>query len=61
MEYRWENIERALADSAVDVAVKKRRLPAGFGIGVDERIVEYPWIVSRLEPGSTRLLDAGSN
>ncbi len=35
------------------------RLPDKFGFGLDERVVEYPWIFSRLEPGTTQLLDAG--
>jgi len=36
-------------------------LPAlGFGVGVDERCVEYPWLVSHLKQGAETLLDAGS-
>jgi SAM-dependent methyltransferase len=35
-------------------------LPPGYGIGVDERCVEYPWLVSHLATGPERLLDAGS-
>lgn len=35
-------------------------LPAGYGYGVDERCVEFPWLVSRLEPTCGRLLDAGA-
>jgi len=35
-------------------------LPSGYGKGLDERCVEYPWVLSRLEPGSARVLDAGS-
>ncbi len=36
------------------------RIPAGYGVRMDERIVEYPWLFSRIpaEPGV--LLDAGS-
>jgi len=33
-------------------------LPAGLGTGYDERVVEYPWLFSRLPRG--RVLDAGS-
>lgn len=33
-------------------------LPPGFGYGLSERIVEYPWLLSRGPEGS--LLDAGS-
>lgn len=35
-------------------------LPAGYGVGLDERVVEYPWVFVRLRKGPGRLLDAGS-
>jgi SAM-dependent methyltransferase len=35
-------------------------LPAGYGVRLDERIIEYPWLLSRLPHGPGRLLDAGS-
>ena len=35
-----------------------RDLPAGFGASLDERVVEYPWALTRCAPGRT--LDAGS-
>jgi SAM-dependent methyltransferase len=35
-------------------------LPANYGRWLDERIVEYPWVFSRLSAGPGRLLDAGS-
>lgn len=34
------------------------RLPRDYGIGLDERVVEYPWLLSRGVGG--RVLDAGS-
>jgi SAM-dependent methyltransferase len=36
------------------------QLPAGYGRWLDERIVEYPWLFSRLPDGPGKLLDAGS-
>ena len=33
-------------------------LPRGYGIGLDERVVEYPWLLPRVPRG--RILDAGS-
>ena len=36
------------------------RLPAGFGSRLDERVIEYPWAISRLDRSASRLLDAGS-
>jgi SAM-dependent methyltransferase len=35
-------------------------LPEGYGAGLDERCVEYPWALSRLRRGDVRMLDAGS-
>lgn len=35
-------------------------LPVGFGEFLDERVVEYPWLMSRLCATRRRLLDAGS-
>ena len=35
-------------------------LPQGYGIGIDERCVEYPWLISQLENRPEALLDAGS-
>ncbi len=35
-------------------------LPGRFGVGLDERCVEYPWVVAHLHDGTGRLLDAGS-
>jgi hypothetical protein len=34
--------------------------PAGWGLWLDERAVEYPWFFSRLPHATGRLLDAGS-
>jgi len=36
------------------------KLPPGFGRWMDERIIEYPWLFSRLPEGPGTLLDAGS-
>ena len=46
-----EYVHRALPD---------RRLPDGWGLWLDERVVEYPWFFSRLPAAPGRLLDAGS-
>jgi len=35
-----------------------RQLPPGFGVGLDERVVEYPWLLAARPVG--RALDAGS-
>jgi SAM-dependent methyltransferase len=38
----------------------EEQLPRGYGRWIDERIVEYPWLFSRLPAGPGMLLDAGS-
>jgi len=35
-------------------------LPQGYGVGFDERCVEYPWFIANLSSQPGRLLDAGS-
>ncbi len=35
-------------------------LPKEYGMGVDERVIEYPWILSHLDTRAGKLLDAGS-
>jgi SAM-dependent methyltransferase len=58
---KFDFIKTVLND---DVLVTKFRyldiLPKGYGYGYDERVVEYPWVLSRLREGKSRLLDAGS-
>ena len=39
---------------------KGERLPIGYGSGLDERCVEYPWAFANLPESATRILDAGS-
>jgi SAM-dependent methyltransferase len=36
------------------------QLPEKFGVGIDERCVEYPWLFSRIGTHPIYLLDAGS-
>src|SRR5687767_8801561 len=36
------------------------QLPEGYGVGFDERGVEYPWLLTRFPEGPLRVLDAGS-
>jgi hypothetical protein len=35
-------------------------LPLSYGVGIDERCIEYPWFISKLGTENSRLLDAGS-
>jgi SAM-dependent methyltransferase len=60
--HRSQLIEKTLADdSLMDRFRRHESLPAEYGQYVDERVVEYPWLLSRLAPGTDKtLLDAGS-
>jgi SAM-dependent methyltransferase len=56
---------RAIASAIGDPLLVERfasgqPLPAGYGARLDERIVEFPWAISRLPDGPARLLDAGA-
>jgi SAM-dependent methyltransferase len=42
----------------VDLFARRLHLPRGYGVGLDERCVEYPWL--RAQQPSRRTLDAGS-
>lgn len=59
---RQKYICEVLADSdLLEVFQKGDKLPKQFGLGFDERCVEYPWLLSRLKPGPECVLDAGSS
>jgi len=59
--YRADLLRRVVRDEAVLKMFRRGDpLPPGFGRGIDERVVEYPWVLSRLEAGAGALFDAGS-
>ena len=59
--HRTREIERILGDTQIlDDFATKRELPTGFGRGFDERVVEFPWLLSRLKDTSVKTLDIGS-
>lgn len=52
-------VAEALDDPAlIETFRRGDQLPPGFGVGFDERVVEYPWLLSQGLGG--RMLDAGS-
>jgi len=60
-EYKWQQIEEALHNPRSMAAFREDGpLPSGFGVRIDERIVEYPWLLAHMPEGPARLLDAGS-
>lgn len=50
----------SLEESVRSVQFDPKNLDRSYGRWMDERIVEYPWLLSRLPRGSGQLLDAGS-
>lgn len=59
--YRNGELLRVVHDEALLAAFRDGRpLPPGYALGLDERLVEYPWVLSRLPAGAGKLLDAGS-
>jgi SAM-dependent methyltransferase len=59
VERHREFVTRALDDPSLLIAVKTGRpLPPRYGIGFDERVVEFPWTLTRDLTGA--VLDAGS-
>lgn len=59
--YKQRRLASAVSDERLLARFRTSRpLPEGYGVGMDERIVEYPWVLSRLGNGPSRLLDAGS-
>lgn len=48
----------ALQDEQLVARFREGELPQGYGLGFDERVVEYPWLLAHAP--YRRLLDAGS-
>ncbi len=56
-EYKGRQLMQALRSNPFNLG----KLPSGYGFRLDERVVEYPWFLSRIPAeGSGTLLDAGS-
>jgi len=60
-DYRNDLLRDILRDSNLGSCFKhNRELPRAYGYRLDERVVEYPWVISRVNNNPTQLLDAGS-
>jgi SAM-dependent methyltransferase len=59
--YRIELIAQALLDETLLEHFRRSEpLSAGYGVGVDERCIEYPWLLAHLPADAQCFLDAGS-
>lgn len=54
--YKQKKIIEIIAQRDFDA----NKLPQSYGFRLDERIVEYPWLISQLPLNEGKLLDAGS-
>jgi len=54
--------KRRHIEKAIDKGLLKpgRSLASGYGFHIDERVIEYPWVFSRLSENPGVMLDAGS-
>ncbi len=61
VEYRDRFLTETLANCSLTTKFRSdEELPAGYGLGLDERCVEYPWLLAQLDAQPDRMLDAGS-
>ena len=60
MEYRWDYIDRALKNPSILAKAARGEVSDEFGIGLDERCVEYAWCLGNLTKIDGKVLDAGS-
>lgn len=60
-QYKHQYVDWVLhQQNMLELFRNKQQLPSQYGVRLDERVVEYPWIFTRLQNTSTMLLDAGS-
>ena len=60
-EYKEKAIGNALRDQdLLKRFMHNRKLPTNYGFGIDERVIEYGWVLSRLAGAKHYLMDAGS-
>ena len=60
-QFKEEYIQRSINDlSVLEIFQNGLPLPKQYGEFLDDRAVEYPWLISCLEQRSCRILDAGS-
>ena len=61
-EYRNQELKRMIGDDAtLHLFAQAQTLPQGYGYRLDARVIEIPWALSRLHPGPSLILDAGSS
>jgi len=60
-EYKEQLIRTIINDdNMLEIFRLGKELPESFGYRIDERVIEYPWVLSRIRKSEHTLLDAGS-
>ena len=60
-QYRYNILKDIPTDlPLLDIFKREAPLPQDYGVGIDERIVEYPWLFSQMSNDGGLLLDGGS-
>ena len=60
-EYREQRLNQVVNDeSLLEDFANNRELPPGYGYRLDARLIEIPWVLSRVRRTGDRFLDAGS-
>lgn len=60
-QYRFGFLQGAVGDAALLKRFRSdEKLPDGYAHGLDERAVEYPWVLAMLDERGGTLLDGGS-
>ena len=60
-EYHTQEFIKILNnEDLLQIFKQSKQLPKKYGFRLDERIIEYPWVLSRLPKERCRVLDAGS-
>lgn len=58
--FKTEVISKSINDKNLIELINKNELPNDFGYRLDERVIEYPWILAKLPKTKIKVLDAGS-
>ena len=59
-EYKQQYINASLQNHSLLNLLLAKKVPAKYGVGLDDRVVEYPWIFTYLSKEINTFLDAGS-
>jgi SAM-dependent methyltransferase len=60
-EYKDDYLRRVINDpSILEIFRETKELPTGYGLKLDARVIEIPWVIARLDERPGQFLDAGS-